>query len=252
MADIFEEVEEGLRQDKAARLWKKYGVFAYIAAGLLIGGVALNEYLDSQRSQDLEAQSIAFEQADRALADQDYQTATTGFDNLAQSDVEIAPLAANFLAETRLSGNADRDAAIAALELAANSETPIGKLSLMKAAYLKSQTASRAELETYLGTLPEEESEFGALALELIASKAAQEGDTEYARQVFNELRFLANVPEGVSQRAVRALAALPAQPAAAASEGEAAPEAMPAETVETDDIPEAGEAASIDGDQPE
>ena len=249
MADIFEEVEEGLRQDKAARLWKKYGVFAYIAAGLLIGGVALNEYLDSQRSQDLEAQSIAFEQADRALADQDYQTATTGFDNLAQSDVEIAPLAANFLAETRLSGNADRDAAIAALELAANSETPIGKLSLMKAAYLKSQTASRAELETYLGTLPEEESEFGALALELIASKAAQEGDTEYARQVFNELRFLANVPEGVSQRAVRALAALPA---AAASEGEAAPEAMPAETVETDDIPEAGEAASIDGDQPE
>jgi len=252
LADIFEEVEEGLRQDKAARLWKKYGVFAYIAAGLLIGGGALNEYLDSQRSQDLEAQSIAFEQADRALADQDYQTATTGFDTLATSDDEIAPLAANFLAQTRLAGNADRDAAIAALELAANSETPIGKLSLMKAAYLRSQTASRAELETYLGTLPEEESEFGALALELIASKAAQEGDTEYARQVFNELRFLANVPEGVTQRAVRALAALPAQQAATASEDEAAPEAMPADAGETDDIPEAGEAASSDGDQPE
>ena len=41
MADIFEEVEEGLRQDKAAQLWKKYGIFAYIAAGLLIGGVSL-------------------------------------------------------------------------------------------------------------------------------------------------------------------------------------------------------------------
>ena len=37
MADIFEEVEEGLRQDRAERLWKKYGVFAYIAAALLIG-----------------------------------------------------------------------------------------------------------------------------------------------------------------------------------------------------------------------
>lgn len=251
MADIFEEVEEGLRQEKAARLWKKYGVFAYIAAGLLIGGVALNEYLQSQRSQNLEAQSASFEQADRALAEEDYQTATTGFGDLAQSGDEIAPLAANFLAQTRLAGNADREAAIGALELAANSETPIGKMSLMKAAYLKSQTASRAELEAYLGTLPEEESEFGALALELIASKAAQEGDTEYARQVFNELRFLANVPEGVSQRAVRALAVLPTQ-AVATENSETVQDTAPVETVETDDIPEAGDAASSDGDQPE
>jgi large subunit ribosomal protein L9 len=129
---------------------------------------------------------------------------------------------------------------------------PSGKAKRATAANLQEFEARRAELETYLGTLPEEESEFGALALELIASKAAQEGDTEYARQVFNELRFLANVPEGVTQRAVRALAALPAPPAATASEDEAAPEAMPAEAVETDDIPEAGEAASSDGDQPE
>ncbi|PHR69201.1 hypothetical protein, partial [Henriciella sp.] len=219
MADIFDEVEEGLRQDRAARLWKKYGVFAYIAAALLIGGVALNEYMQSQRAQNLEEQGAAFESADEALSEQNFEQAGDEFAALAQSDNEIAPLAANYLAAARLAGNADRAAAVDALEMAANAETPIGKLSLMKAAYLKAGETSRAEMETYLGSLMDEESEFGALALELVASMAVQEGDVEYARQVFNELRFLANVPQGVQQRARIALDALPVT---AASQDEA------------------------------
>ena len=61
------------------------------------------------------------------------------------------------------------------------------------------------------GGLPDEPTAFGALATELLAAKAFEEGDIEYARTKFNELRFLANVPEGVMQRATQALAALPA-----------------------------------------
>jgi len=256
LADIFDEVEEGLRQDRAARLWKKYGVFAYIAAALLIGGVALNEYMQSQRAQNLEEQGAAFESADEALSEQNFEQAGDEFAALAQSDNEIAPLAANYLAAARLAGNADRAAAVDALEMAANAETPIGKLSLMKAAYLKAGETSRAEMETYLGSLMDEESEFGALALELVASMAVQEGDVEYARQVFNELRFLANVPEGTVERATQALAALPPAPESAET-GEAAAPAdldVPASDTanETPEIPETGPAGSSDGDQPE
>ena len=139
--------------------------------------------------------------------------------------------------------------------MAANAETPIGKLSLMKAAYLKAGETSRAEMETYLGSLMDEESEFGALALELVASMAVQEGDVEYARQVFNELRFLANVPEGTVERATQALAALPPAPESAET-GEAAAPAdldVPASDTanETPEIPETGPAGSSDGDQP-
>ena len=118
MADIFEEVEEGLRQDRAERLWKKYGVFAYIAAALLIGGVAANEYLQHRTTQSAEQNAQAFETARNALADQEFQSAAEGFEALADSDARIAPLAANFLAEARMQGNADRSAAIAALEQA--------------------------------------------------------------------------------------------------------------------------------------
>lgn len=253
MADIFEEVEEGLRQDKAARLWKKYGVFAYIAAALLIGGVALNEYLEHRRADSLEQTTLQFEAASSDLSDQNFEAASQAFEGLAASDERIAPLAANFLAQTRLAGNADRDAAIASLEQAANAETPIGKLSLIKAAYLKSETSSRAELETYLGSLLGEQSSFGALALELVAAKAVQEGDTAFARQAFGELRFLANVPEGTVTRANAALAALPPAPASetGADDAAAGPDDIQSPDAPAPDTTEDNPASS-GGDQPE
>ncbi|WP_158586730.1 tetratricopeptide repeat protein [Henriciella mobilis] len=244
MADIFEEVEEGLRQDRAERLWKKYGVFAYIAAALLIGGVAANEYLQHRTTQSAEQNAQAFETARNALADQEFQSAAEGFEALADSDARIAPLAANFLAEARLQGNADRAAAIAALEQAAAQDTPIGKLSRLKAAYLKSETASRQDVEAYLGSLANEDTQFGALALELLASMAVAEGDFDYAREQFGFLRLDSPyVPQGVRQRAIRALAALPA----------AAPATQPAEgQPETTADGGEGQAPATDGDQQE
>ncbi|MEQ9315684.1 MAG: hypothetical protein RLN72_07515 [Henriciella sp.] len=248
MADIFEEVEEGLRQDRAAKLWKKYGVFAYLAAGLLIGGVALNEYLQHSRAQSVEANAMQFEAGVDALGEQNWQEAITALEQLEADDVEISPLAANYLAQARLEGTADLAASIEALEAAANTDTPIGKLSLMKAAYLKSNSMTRAEVETYLGGLADDESAFGALALELIAAKAVAEGDIEYARTTFNELRFLANVPQGVEQRSRAALAALPP----AASTPSTPDETAPAETGQTTQDETGPGAGATDGDQPE
>lgn len=249
MADIFEEVEEGLRQEKAEKLWKKYGVFAYLAAALLIGGVALNEYLQHSKAESIEANAVQFEEGVDELSEENWQQASDKLAPLVSEDVEIAPLSANFLAQARLQGSADMAAAVEALEAAANTETPIGKLSLMKAAYLKSNSMTRADLEAYLGDLANDESAFGALALELIAAKAVAEGDIEYARTTFNELRFLANVPEGVEQRSRAALAALP--PAATttpATPQETAP-AAPAEPAQDEAEPGAG---ATDGEQPE
>lgn len=241
MADIFEEVEEGLRQDRAERLWKKYGVFAYIAAALLIGGVAANEYLKHRTTQTAEQNALAFETARDDLANQEFQSAADGFEALAGTDARIAPLAANFLAEARLQGNADQAAAIAALEQAASQDTPIGKLSLLKAAYLKSETMPRQDVEAYLGPLASEDTQFGALALELLASMAVAEGDYDYAREQFGFLRLDSPyVPQGVRQRAINALAALPApDPAAQPDEG----------LLETVDDGGDGQAPATDGD---
>ena len=229
-------------------------MFAYIGAALLVGGVALNEYLQTRSAQTVEESAIAFETAVGELSDQNFEAAANDLEALANSDARIAPMASNYLAQARLTGNGDRAAAISALEAAANDKTPIGKLSLIKAAYLKSPDTSRADLEAYLGNLLNETSQFGALSLELVAAKAAEEGDYEFARKTFNDLRFLANVPPGVVQRATAALDTLP--PASAAAEP------VPAETPSETDTPatdesaapaaEATEAGAVDGDQPE
>ena len=61
MSDIFDEVEESIRQDKMEGLWKRYRPFIYGAAALLVGAVALNEFvLRPQAEQARNERALAF------------------------------------------------------------------------------------------------------------------------------------------------------------------------------------------------
>lgn len=211
MADIFEEVEEGLRQDRLTVLWKRYGVFAYLAAALLIGGVALNEYLKVQSAETIEQNATRFEGALGEVDARNYEGAANQLTTLVDDQIPPSTVAAHFLAGVRLNGNGDAATAAEVLEgVAGDVEDPTQKLALIKAAYLKADTSSRAELEAFLAPLADSDGPFGALASELIAAKALQEGDVAFARREFNFLRFAQNVPPGVVTRAQQALAALP------------------------------------------
>jgi len=211
LADIFEEVEEGMRQDKLTVAWKKYGVLAYLAGVLLIGGVGLNEYTKVQKGKEIAKRTIVLE---TALSDLDagrFEPSGEALAGLIASETQLSPIAAHYLAKVRLDGNGDAVAAAEVLSrAAAGDQGPAAKLALIKSAYLVADTISRAELETRLGSLRQEESAFGALALELIAAKALQEGDIEFARTEFTYLRLAPNVPDGVTRRANQALASLP------------------------------------------
>lgn len=211
MADIFEEVEEGLRQDRLTRLWKKYGIFAYLAGALLIGGVALNEYLKAQSVQTIENNASRLEAALNDVDARNYEAAAEQLTSLVGDEIAPSNVAAHLLAGVRLDGNGD---AATAAEVLANAvgtaEDPTEKLALIKSAYLQADTLDRAGLEGVLVPLADDDGPFGALAKELIAAKALQDGDIDFARREFNFLRFAQNVPPGVVTRAEQALAALP------------------------------------------
>ena len=239
MADIFEEVEDGLRQDKLTVAWKKYGIFAYLAAGLLIGGVALNEYMQSSKGEAITKNTILLEAALTDLDAGNYQAAGDALASLTESGAPLSPIAAHYLAKVRLDGNGDAVAAADILSTAAQgSEGPTAKLALIKAAYLQADTKTRAELEIMLAPLREDDSAFGALALELIAAKALQDGDIEFARTEFGYLQLASNVPSGVTKRAKQALASMPPMSLEAPSETETTQpdttEAEPAPAEET------------------
>ncbi|MHA7900007.1 MAG: hypothetical protein ACX94B_09090 [Henriciella sp.] len=237
MADIFEEVEEGLRQDRFSTLWKKYGIFAYLAAALLIGGVALNEYLQVRDAQTVTENATRLEAALGELDQRNYENAADQLTSIVSDDIAPSDVAAHFLAGVRLDGNGDALAAAEVLkEAVGDASDPTQKLALIKAAYLQADTLTRTELEALLAPLSSSDGPFSALAKELVAAKALKDGDIEFARREFNFLRIAQNVPPGVVTRAEQALAAMP--PVAAV-----APETVPADATETPVAPEGGEA---------
>jgi len=211
LADIFEEVEEGLRQDRLSQLWKRYGIFAYLAAALLIGGVALNEYLKVRSAETTERNAARLEAALTEVDARNYETAASQLTEIVGDGIAPSAVAAHYLAGVRLDGNGDATAAASVLEgVVGEADGPTQKLALIKAAYLKADTLTREELSGFLSPLSEDDGPFGALASELIAAKALQEGDIEFARREFNFLRLAQNVPPGVMRRASQALEALP------------------------------------------
>lgn len=212
MSDIFEEVEEEVRKDRLAGLWRRYGILVWLLAGALVLAVAFNEYRQAQQAEAREARMETFEAAREALNAGNFETAAAGFETLVESDSRLSPMAAHFLAQARMAGGGDR--ALAASVLGKAGEADGGafeKLALLKQAYLRSGEMDLAELEALLSGLAGEETPFGALASEAIASKAYEAGQTDRARQMFNRLRFAAYAPSGLTQRAQIALDAMPA-----------------------------------------
>ena len=246
MADIFEEVEEGLRQDRLTVLWKRYGILAYLAGAALIGGVALNEYLKVRSAETIEQNAARLEAALNDVDARNYDSAASQLTALVDEGIAPSAVAAHYLAGVRLDGNGDAVAAANVLEgVVGGAEDPTQKLALIKAAYLKADTLTREELSGFLSPLSEDDGPFGALASELIAAKALQEGDVEFARREFNFLRLAQNVPPGVMTRAQQALEALPPVSTEVNAPTESAPEESLPEPSESTD----GDAADTEAD---
>ena len=51
MSDIFEEVEEEVRKDQMAELWRRYGLLVWIAGFAIIAAVAFNEWRGAQQAR---------------------------------------------------------------------------------------------------------------------------------------------------------------------------------------------------------
>ena len=122
-----------------------------------------------------------------------------------------------------MEGGGDRAGAANALAVNAASDDPFAKIAVLKGAYLAADSLTLAELQEKLAGPLEEDGAIGALALELIAAKAYEEGDYRKARENFSLLKVFPGAPPGVVSRADAALAVIPA-PAAEPAEAEESP----------------------------
>lgn len=213
MSDIFSQVDESVRQEKLENWWKKWRPFVYGAVAVLVGSVAINEFIVKPQTAKARAErALALENAVKALEDGQYEEAAAAFRAIVEADNKLSPLAAHYLARTQIEGMGDPASAAETLASVSDIEGgPYERIAILKSAYLRADALTMDELEATLGALPTEESALGAMARELVASKAAAIGDFPRARSAFNQLKFDANAPAGVVQRAEIALDALPA-----------------------------------------
>lgn len=242
MNDVFQEVEQSLREETLAKWWKRWSPFIYALVAIIVVAVAVWEFMRFQRSQAIAAAAATYDAGFVALEQNDLATARARFAELANNDTGFAVLAGHMLAGIERELTDDPAAIEAHLKAAAAADTGVmGDLALLKLGYLTADTATRAELEASLKPLLDKTGQTSLLAKELIAAKALAEGDIDFARDTFETLSVDLNAPLAMRDRIGRALATLPARqvnldapapaPAAPAAPAETTPAAPAAQT---------------------
>jgi hypothetical protein len=211
VSDIFNEVDEELRRDRAMELWRRYGKYAVAGALAIVlatsAVVGWREYQTRQRASEGErfAAAVADARAGRsaeaaaafaALAD----TAKSGYAALARFRE-----AASLVQSGKIK---DAVAAYDRLALDNASDKALRDLARIEAAMLLMETASAEEVMARLKPLAAE----GAmrhLARELEAVLLLKSGKTAEVKAALARLADDAEAPAGVRGRAAELLAAL-------------------------------------------
>lgn len=211
MTDIFQEVDQSLRDESVASLWKRWQwvVYAIIAAAIL--GVAGFEIWRGMRDGEIDKSAMIYDAGFAAREKNDLTAARSSFAQLEGDKTGFNQLAGHMLAGVERDLTNDMTAVEGHLASAAAADKGVmGDLAVLKLAYAKADTATLADLEKDLKPLLDRPGPATAMAKELIGAKALHDGDIERARTEFEALALDLEAPRGVQQRVQQALATLP------------------------------------------
>jgi hypothetical protein len=209
---LLREIDDDLRHEKYAKLWKKYGNYVIAFAMLLVVGVAGYQ---GWRSWDLKTRT---EQSDRFLAaldlraDGDLEAARKALADLAGDAGKGYATLARFQEAAVLESLGDRKGAIAAYgTLSTGGSVPesFRQMAIVLGALLELDTADPAALSDRVAPLTAAGNPWRFTALEITALLAVRASDVGKAREIFTQLSGDAQTPPGIRSRASEMLAIL-------------------------------------------
>jgi hypothetical protein len=212
LADIFREVEEDLRRDKAAAYWKRYG--RYVVAGVVFIVVSTASYVGwkEYRLRQQTAYGERFSAALSLIQNKKEAEALEALGALAQDAGAGYGMLARFRAATLKARQGDREGAAAIYDaLAKDSSVDPLYAELAALYYVLSmvETGAPDDLATRLQPLLGEKSPWRYSARELAALVDLRKGDADKARESFTKLADDPKTPAGVRARAVEMLRTL-------------------------------------------
>ena len=211
MTDIFEEVEEQLRSERYATLFRKWWPWALgVALAALVATFAwwgYDTWRKDQQGKASEAYASALDEArqgDAARAFADFGKVAgmgpRGYKSLALMQQGAIRIDQDKVPE-----------AVALWDKAAEAapDAVIGDMARLKSAFALMDTSPYAAIEGRLKPLTDAKRPFHAAAREALAMARLKAGRTKEARDDFVVLRLLPDAPESMRQRAQFAIAAI-------------------------------------------
>ena len=208
MSDIFQEIDEDLRQDKVARLWKAYGKYLVALAVFIILVIASYRFIEHKNEKNREQTSELYELASEAGRSGDKKAAIELFsDEMFDENIGYSIISKLKKAALAKSNNDLEGTEIVLKEIITNEDIP---LYLRDLARLKLFASDSDNISSQLEVLIEEEGPWKFLALELKGGIQLEGGNLKEARSIFKELTDDANTPNNLRRRASEILKALP------------------------------------------
>lgn len=211
MADIFREIDEELQQEKAARLWKRYGPYVIALAVLIVAGVGGYRFWLSYDADQKAAQSARYEAAARMMAE-DPAAAAAEFGALAQDgNTGYSAIAALRQAAAAVEAGDRQGAVLTYDKLAGNEGAPalLRDLARLLSVTHRIDSDDPATLAGEIAPLASNAGPWRPLAQEAEALIAIKAGETAKAREILQALTADAETPGQLRARATELLNAL-------------------------------------------
>ena len=206
MADIFDEINEELKQDRMTALWQRYGKYVIAFVVAIVAGVSLTQgYSYYSQKRDARSADVFF----NAILSDDVGGALEAVtEELSDGYVLLAEFRfAAALAENGQAAESEQHyLSIAARDDIQQIYSDIALLLSVMQAPLSTQVSA---LETRLDPLISSASPLKGLALEQAAALDVRRGNREAAIEKLNELVALTDIPASLRQRASQILTVL-------------------------------------------
>lgn len=212
MTDIFTEVEEDLRRERAKRLWDRYGWIVTVVLVLAVagtGGFQAWRWYEAREAANASARYLA---AARAVEDERAGPALEGFAGLVQNAPAGYRLLARFQ-EAALHARAGQTETALALwaqiERESGTPEPYRELATLMSVMHQVDSGDPAALSARLTPLDRPDGTFRFSARELQAALAERQQDRAHATAILRSLAEAADAPVALRSRASEALTAL-------------------------------------------
>ena len=212
MADLFQEIDDELRQDKASRLWRVYGKYVVAAAILIIMSVGGYKFWQQKQLDDGEKASISYESALARSASGDHKGA---IDQLNGEEIGAvagyAALSQMQKANLAMKINDFEAALITFKDIAENDNYPQSIKEWASFRYVAVRVEKQidsnapADLDSLIAT----DSPWRFLLKEIKAIREIETGNESEAKAIFSELADDENAPERLRVRAAEFLKTL-------------------------------------------